>query len=70
MKNVIRMVKYGHRGRPKSPRPKKNVIVFLVDDETKNQWEAFQKYFVQRKSTKHKQEILRFMMASSYQNLG
>jgi len=64
------MVKYGRRGRPKSARPKKNVIVFLVDDETKNQWEAFQEYYTQRKKAQHKQEILRFMIASSYQNLG
>jgi len=64
------MGKYGRRGRPKSPRPKENYIVFLVDNETKMEWEAFQKYFNQQKNPKHKQEILRFMIASSYQNLG
>jgi len=64
------MGRYGRRGRPKSPSPKINVIVFLVDKETKAQWENFEKYFCQRKKTKHKQEIFRFMIESSYQNLG
>lgn len=64
------MGKYGRRGRPKSPKPKKNVIVFLVDDETLTQWETFQKYFTQRKKPKTKQEIFRSMIASTYQNLG
>lgn len=70
MKNVIRMGKYGRRGRPKSPNPKEKVIVFLVDKETKEQWESFKKHFLQKKKAKHNQEILRFMIASSYQNLG
>jgi len=64
------MGKYGRRGRPKSPKPKDKVIVFLVDDETKSEWEAFQKYYTQQKKPKNKQEILRFMIAKSYQNLG
>jgi len=64
------MVRYGRRGRPKSPSPKIMVIVFLVDKETKTEWETFENYFTQRKKPKHKQEILRFMIASSYQNLG
>lgn len=60
---------YG-RGRPKSPQPKDNVIVFLVDDTTKSEWTSFKNYFEQRKKPKTKQEIFRFMIASSYQNLG
>jgi len=64
------MVRHDRRGRPKSPKPKKNVIVFLVDDETLRQWKTFEKYIAQRKKTKHKQDIFQFMIASSYQNLG
>jgi len=64
------MVGYGCRGRPKSPKPKKNVIVFLVDDETLVQWETFQKYIAQRKKIKHKQDVFCFMIASSYKILG
>lgn len=70
MKNGVKMGKYGRRGRPKSPQPKTNVIVFLVDDAAKTEWEAFQKYFIQQKKPKHKQEIFRFMIASGYKNLG
>jgi len=61
---------YGSRGRPKSPKPKEEVIVFLVDKETKREWESFQQYVTLRKKPKHKQDILRFMIASSYNNLG
>lgn len=63
------MVPLGDRGRPKSAKPKKNVIVFLIDDTMLANWQDFITYVEKRKNFKHKQDLLKFMMENTYKIL-
>lgn len=61
---------YGDRGRPPSRNPKKNTVVFLLDDNALIVWNDFQKYVEKRKNFECKQDIFLFMIANSYKILG